>query len=148
MGNFSSIHFMNMIIYLLCMLYQVWIIIFNEMLAMFSYRYTIVHAKTGWYIKAWKIKSLPDGELNPGLPRDRRGYLPLYYRGLDISKQGLNMICDSNFLYWIWFIWSIPRAIVIKTKIRIQYILVFVNEWIVYLIIRFSTVTIIQFIFL
>ena len=24
---------------------------------------------------------LPDGELNPGLPRDRRGYLPLYYRG-------------------------------------------------------------------
>ena len=28
-----------------------------------------------------KIKHLPDGELNPGLPRDRRGYLPLYYRG-------------------------------------------------------------------
>ena len=25
---------------------------------------------------------LPDGELNPGLPRDRRGYSPLYYRGL------------------------------------------------------------------
>ena len=25
---------------------------------------------------------LPDGESNPGLPRDRRGYLPLYYRGL------------------------------------------------------------------
>ena len=24
---------------------------------------------------------LPDGESNPGLPRDRRGYLPLYYRG-------------------------------------------------------------------
>ncbi len=28
-----------------------------------------------------KIK-LPDGELNPGLPRDRRGYSPLYYLGL------------------------------------------------------------------
>ena len=27
------------------------------------------------------LKNLPDGELNPGLPRDRRGYLPLYYRG-------------------------------------------------------------------
>ena len=27
-------------------------------------------------------KDLPDGELNPGLPRDRRGYSPLYYRGL------------------------------------------------------------------
>ena len=26
-------------------------------------------------------KNLPDGELNPGLPRDRRGYSPLYYRG-------------------------------------------------------------------
>ena len=30
-------------------------------------------------------KNLPDGELNPGLPRDRRGYSPLYYRGFDIS---------------------------------------------------------------
>ena len=28
-----------------------------------------------------KAKDLPNGELNPGLPRDRRGYLPLYYRG-------------------------------------------------------------------
>ena len=30
---------------------------------------------------SWKML-LPDGELNPGLPRDRRGYSPLYYRGL------------------------------------------------------------------
>ena len=29
-----------------------------------------------------RLKNLPDGELNPGLPRDRRGYSPLYYRGL------------------------------------------------------------------
>ena len=28
-----------------------------------------------------KEKRLRDRELNPGLPRDRRGYLPLYYRG-------------------------------------------------------------------
>src|SRR4029434_11183270 len=28
-----------------------------------------------------KDKSLPVGELNPGLPRDRRGYYPLYSRG-------------------------------------------------------------------
>ena len=27
-------------------------------------------------------EKLPDGELNPGLPRDRRGYSPLYYLGL------------------------------------------------------------------
>ena len=26
-------------------------------------------------------KKLRDGELNPGLPRDRRGYSPLYYHG-------------------------------------------------------------------
>ena len=26
---------------------------------------------------------LRDGESNPGLPRDRRGYSPLYYRGDD-----------------------------------------------------------------
>ena len=28
-------------------------------------------------------KVLPDRESNPGLPRDRRGYSPLYYRGLN-----------------------------------------------------------------
>ena len=33
------------------------------------------------YISDRYSKYLPDGELNPGLPRDRRGYLPLYYRG-------------------------------------------------------------------
>ena len=32
--------------------------------------------------KSHPKSSLPDGESNPGLPRDRRGYLPLYYRGL------------------------------------------------------------------
>ena len=29
-------------------------------------------------------KFLPDRESNPGLPRDRRGYSPLYYRGMKI----------------------------------------------------------------
>ena len=33
------------------------------------------------YTEESKIKILPGGESNPGLPRDRRGYLPLYYRG-------------------------------------------------------------------
>ena len=28
-----------------------------------------------------KKRLLPGGESNPGLPRDRRGYSPLYYRG-------------------------------------------------------------------
>ena len=27
------------------------------------------------------ISLLPGGESNPGLPRDRQGYSPLYYRG-------------------------------------------------------------------
>jgi hypothetical protein len=31
--------------------------------------------------KCQNEKKLRDRELNPGLPRDRRGYLPLYYRG-------------------------------------------------------------------
>ena len=32
-------------------------------------------------------RNLPDGELNPGLPRDRRGSLPLDYQGLDSVQQ-------------------------------------------------------------
>ena len=32
-----------------------------------------------------KKKVLPGGESNPGLPRDRRGYSPLYYRGLSCT---------------------------------------------------------------
>ena len=30
-------------------------------------------------------KNLPDRVSNPGLPRDRREYLPLYYRGLVVE---------------------------------------------------------------
>ena len=30
-------------------------------------------------------KILPDRESNPGVPRDRRGYSPLYYRGLAVK---------------------------------------------------------------
>ncbi len=33
-----------------------------------------------YYVDFFKMY-LPGGESNPGLPRDRRGYLPLYYRG-------------------------------------------------------------------
>ena len=36
-------------------------------------------------LKIVSIKNLPDGELNPGLPRDRRGYSALYYRGFDMK---------------------------------------------------------------
>ena len=32
-------------------------------------------------------RNLPDGELNPGLPRDRRGSLPLDYQGLDSVQE-------------------------------------------------------------
>ena len=28
-------------------------------------------------------RNLPGGESNPGLPRDRRGYSPLYYRRIE-----------------------------------------------------------------
>ena len=42
-----------------------------------------------------KNLSLPDGESNPGLPRDRRGYLPLYYRGLADDAQ----MCMKHVLF-------------------------------------------------
>ena len=38
---------------------------------------------------------LPGGESNPGLPRDRRGYSPLYYRGL-IYKVSENMMITGK----------------------------------------------------
>ena len=41
-----------------------------------------------------KKKHLPSGESNPGLPRDRRGYSPLYYRG--IEWVGLNGLCNGE----------------------------------------------------
>ena len=44
------------------------------------------------------LKFLPDGELNPGLPRDRRGSLPLDYQGLDIYVSTCLFI---NFLFSI-----------------------------------------------
>ena len=34
-----------------------------------------------------KKEVLPGGESNPGLPRDRRGYSPLYYRGLSYTSK-------------------------------------------------------------
>jgi hypothetical protein len=39
-------------------------------------------------------KKLPGGESNPGLPRDRRGYWPLYYRGLMIFSVFLSIYTD------------------------------------------------------
>ncbi len=38
---------------------------------------------------------LPDGESNPGLPRDRRGYLPLYYRGLAKMREKKWLLISS-----------------------------------------------------
>ena len=42
-----------------------------------------------------RAKTLPGGELNPGLPRDRRGYSPLYYRG-DALDRCYNKYLSSN----------------------------------------------------
>ena len=48
-------------------------------------------------------KILRDGESNPGLPRDRRGYSPLYYRGdvrgsPDFIHISSNQMTSSSFL--------------------------------------------------
>ena len=44
---------------------------------------------------------LPDRELNPGLPRDRRGYSPLYYRGCVFHSNAFFMFIKvSNEIGW------------------------------------------------
>ena len=55
-----------------------------------------------------KKEILSDGELNPGLPRDRRGYLPLYY--LRFTKKSCKILkawpVNANakqHLYFIYF---------------------------------------------
>ena len=45
-------------------------------------------------LRKYKIKNHPDGELNPGLPRDRRGYSPLYYRGFGWMDILLSKFCS------------------------------------------------------
>ena len=40
--------------------------------------------------KSENQKNLPGGESNPGLPRDRRGYSSLYYRGIGCIRPRLN----------------------------------------------------------
>ena len=40
--------------------------------------------------KSENEKNLLGGESNPGLPRDRRGYSPLYYRGIGCIQLKLN----------------------------------------------------------
>ena len=46
-------------------------------------------------VNAFVKKNLPGGESNPGLPRDRRGYLPLYYRGL----VEIVVRCEQNIVF-------------------------------------------------
>ena len=55
--------------------------------------------------KKWLSKKkgtrLPNGESNPGLPRDRRGYSPLYYRGchtIKIVRRVNNMLLTDGFI--------------------------------------------------
>ena len=46
--------------------------------------------RIGWSLGK---KFLPGGESNPGLSRDRRGYLPLYYRGWCLLFDSLSKYC-------------------------------------------------------
>ena len=41
-------------------------------------------------------RNLPGGESNPGLPRDTRGYSPLYYRGTGCVECKLNGPCNGE----------------------------------------------------
>ena len=57
---------------------------YKWLLLIFSYQNVIIQCLQDHILreKIFRKLFLPDGELNPGLPRDRRGYSPLYYRGL------------------------------------------------------------------
>ena len=46
--------------------------------------------------KSVNQKNLLGGESNPGLPRDRRGYSPLYYRGTGCIKVRINGYCNGE----------------------------------------------------
>ena len=49
-------------------------------------------------------RDLPDGESNPGLPRDRRGYSPLYYQGSHMWQCLLRLYEDFIQLKIAWFL--------------------------------------------
>ena len=46
-------------------------------------------------------KMLRDGESNPGLPRDRRGYSPLYYRGTEWEQTVCINILNVHGQQWL-----------------------------------------------
>ena len=55
----------------------------QQMNKLYFFILMILHLKIKYLTKRC---ILPGGELNPGLPRDRRGYSPLYYLGSDYCK--------------------------------------------------------------
>ena len=57
---------------------------------------------------------LRDGESNPGLPRDRRGYSPLYYRGVDHSSKILT-------IYWVIYVIILRKNVVIFEIFEVKY---------------------------
>ena len=64
-------------------------------------KYLCIPADIQSFIICIKRKKLllPGGESNPGLPRDRRGYLPLYYRGVtkcDVKVDHNSTIAKQN----------------------------------------------------
>ena len=59
------------------------ILLRNYVSRSFAYRFSASFQRcfSNEILNQKKCIPLLGGELNPGLPRDRRGYLPLYYRG-------------------------------------------------------------------
>ena len=48
------------------------------------------------FILIRKPKESPRRGIDPGLPRDRRGYSPLYYRGIGCVSFRLNGLCNGE----------------------------------------------------
>ena len=72
---------------------------------------------------------LPGGELNPGLPRDRRGYSPLYYRGssqieslpMRLSKSVRKHVWNASWNLQLWAIYVCHRSNESDEEVRLRW---------------------------
>merc|ERR1711954_135830 len=61
-------------------------------------------------------KILPDWESNPGLPRDRRRYSPLYYQGMDDRCPFLRLGINP----WILLLHAEPNPVKLNKKFGLK----------------------------
>ena len=80
----------------------------------------IYHKCTSQNKEEKKIQLLPGGESNPGLPRDRRGYSPLYYRGPSLSNAENLIYLLNNSRHTVH---NFSQTVFVITKERLDYLI-------------------------